>query len=92
MLLQLKNQLAGSQKNLQDMEAKISKLMDKEQASKEISTALEMNLKEIDALKSESGKLESKNASLSDSVKKMTSALRYVLFGCNHKEKLLHSK
>jgi len=72
---ELKNQLTGAQKDLQVMETKISKFMDKDQANKEISTALEMKLKEIDALKSEREKLESKNDSLSDSVKKMTSAL-----------------
>ena len=74
------------------METKISKFMDKDQANKEISTALEMKLKEIDALKSEREKLESKNDSLSDSVKKMNSALRYVLSDYIHREKLLHTK
>ena len=75
-LLQLKTELTGCKSAIQEMEVQIAKLNDQGQASKELETALELKLKEIESLKAERKSVEMENGSLSDDIKKMKATLR----------------
>ena len=75
-LLQLKTELTGCKSAIQEMEVQIVKLNDQGEASKELETALELKLKEIESLKGERKRFETENGSLSDDIKKMKATLR----------------
>ena len=76
--MQLKTTLGGSQKNVQEMEVKIAEMNNQAQASRDLEAGLQLRLQELEMLKSERKKVEMENGVLSDAIKKMKTALRYM--------------